>query len=283
MYFGEKYLTEKVLLEEAYKDFLYKGHIGKLDAIVNEQEFIDILNEKMDMDEGFGAKLRPVFIILLYSDSAFDHVVEKFCKGQEYWHAAISFGPALSHCYSFNFGEAAANRVKGGLSFESLKFYQEEHPTGTMQVGAVFLTEEKYNKVKEAMYWYFSNKQKTKYSFINLLYSWRGKPTKNGLNFSLVCSTFVDTLLKYANINLNQKQTNLVKPDDLKHTDDRIYFKVFDGNIVDYNANEVREKSEKLANRVSNDYFRKAKDEKLEDIVLKKKQEKKEKKKKAKE
>ena len=110
MYFGEKWLAQIPLFEETYRDFSYNGEI-----MLNEQDFIDILNEKMDMDEGFGAKLRPLYIILLYSDSSFDHVVEKFVKDQQYWHAAISFGPGLTHCYSFNFGECNANRFKGGL------------------------------------------------------------------------------------------------------------------------------------------------------------------------
>ena len=266
MYFGAKYLSEPTLLDEAYCDFVYMG-----ESSINTQEFIDILNEKMDMDEGYGAKLRPIYVVLLYSDSTFDHVVEKFVKDQQYWHAAISFGPGLTHCYSFNFGEANANKFKGGLSFESIKMYQEEHPTGTMQVGAVFVSKEKYKKVKEAMDFYQSNKEKTKYSFLNLIYSWLGKPTKNGLNFNLVCSTFVDTVLKHANINLNDKQTNLVKPDDLKYTNNKNYFKVYEGKITGYDAEEVKEKSEKLANKVSNEFFKKADDKKLEDVTEKKK------------
>ena len=271
MYFGAKYLSEPTLLDEAYCDFVYEG----ADSI-NIDEYLGILNEKMDMDEGYGSKLRPIYVILLYSDSTFDHVMEKFVKDQQYWHAAISFGPGLTHCYSFNFGEANANKFKGGLSFESIKFYQEGHPTGTMQVGAVFVSQEKYKKVKEALDFYHKNKEKTKYSFLNLIYSWLGKPTKNGLNFSLVCSTFVDTLLKHAHINLNDKQTNLVKPDDLKYTDEKKnYFKVYEGKIINYNAEEVQEKSEKLANRISNEFFKKSEDKEVEDIVKKKAEEKK--------
>ena len=38
------------------------------------------VDESIDLDEGFGAKLRPVFIVLLYSDSTFDRIAEKFVK-----------------------------------------------------------------------------------------------------------------------------------------------------------------------------------------------------------
>jgi hypothetical protein len=265
MFYG--IIGEQLYSMENYSNYVYQGSNTPL----NEQSCIDILTEGIDKDEGFGTKLRPIYVILLYSDSRFDHVMEKFVKNQQYWHAAISFGPALSTCYSFNYGEADANKFKGGLSFESIKFYKEEHPTGTMQVGVLFVTPEKYKKVKEALSFYIHNKEKTKYSFINLLYSWLGKPTKNGLKLNLVCSTFVDTLLKHANININNKQTNLVKPDDLKYTNDKSYFKVYEGKIKDYKEDPVIKKSEELGNRVRNDFFRHEKDEKVEDITDKKK------------
>ena len=197
-------------------------------------------------------------------------ISRKIVKNQQYWHAAISFGPALSACYSFNYGEEYTNKFKGGLSFESIDLYKEDCPTGTMQVGVIFVTPEKFNKVKEALNYFIHNKEKTKYSFINLFYSWLGKPTKNGLKLAQVCSTFVDTLLKYANININHIQTNLVKPDDLKYTNDKSYFKVYEGNIVDYQEEPVMRRSLQLANRVKNDYFRNEKDEEIEDITVKK-------------
>lgn len=253
MYFGEKYLKEHEFFEEDYRDF------DTSDININEQEFIDILNEKMDMDEGFGSKLRPIFVVLIFADSMFDKIAGKFVKGQQYWHAAISFGPALSSCYSFNFAKDTTNTL-GGLSFESIEFYKKNCPTGNMQVGAIFVDPVRFKKVKEALNFYLKNKQKTTYSWINLLYSYLGKSTKNGLKFNQVCSTFVDSILKYANIDLNDKDTNLVKPDDLKNTNEKNYFKVFDGNIINYDAEDVKEKTEKLANRMSNNYFKKKKD-----------------------
>ncbi len=175
------------------------------------------IQETIDMDEGYGGKLKPVFIVLLYSDSNFDHIAEKFVKGQSYWHAAVGFGPALSRTYSFNFGEADANKIKGGLSFESLSFYKKAHPTGTMEVSCVLLDDYKYKKLKATLDYYLRNKEKTKYSFINLVYSLFGKSTKNGLNKNLVCSTFVDTILRSVDVKIPvNRAINLTKPDDLK-------------------------------------------------------------------
>ena len=221
---------------------------------------MDILNEKIDMEEGYGAKLRPVFIVLLYSDSNFDHMAEKFVKNQKYWHASIAFGPGLSKCYSFNFGEANANKFKGGLSFESLDFYKHEHPTGTMEVSCILLGSRKYKALKETLDYYIKNKEKTKYSFINLLYSLFGHKTPNGNKFNLVCSTFVDTILKSADIKIGNDSTNLTKPDDLRADEKREkQFKVFEGKIVDYRPNTVAKRVEKIANDENNNYFKKTK------------------------
>ena len=163
----------------------------------------------------------------------------------------------MSKCYSFNFGEAYANRFKGGLSFESIDFYKREHPTGTMEVSCIFLSKFKYDKLKATLNYYIENKEKTKYSFINLIYSLFGKQTKDK-KFNLVCSTFVDTILKSINVKISDaKSINLTKPDDLmKQEKNEKQFKIFEGKIKDYNTRSVIRKVEKLANDVNNNYFK---------------------------
>lgn len=221
-------------------------------------EYKNILNEAIDKDEGFGNILRPVFIVLLYSDSNFDHVAKKFVKGQKYWHASLSFGPSLKYCYSFNFGEANANKITGGLSFESLEFYKKEHPTGTMEVSCIVLGKDKYDKLKETLNYYIRNKEKTKYDFVNLLRSLFGKATSDGNKFNLVCSTFVDTILKSVDINISKaKAINLTKPDDLRAMRrNKKQFKVYSGNIINYNVDKVTDKVDKLTQDANNNYFK---------------------------
>lgn len=250
-------------------DILYlENYVDYSDNVLSEEEIQDYynelnisVNEDIDMDEGYGEKLRPVFIALLYSDSTFDHVAEKFVKNQRYWHAAIGFGPSLSRTYSFNFGEADANKIKCGLSFESVDFYKKSHPTGTMEVSCIFLNKNKYKKLKDTLEYYIRNKQKTRYSFINLIYSLFGKGTKNGIKMNLVCSTFVDTILKSVNVNISgTNHTNLTKPDDLAKKDsNEKQFKIFSGKIVNYNPQKAKDQVEKLAVDVNNEYFSKTK------------------------
>ena len=231
---------------------------SELKSIINECLDERFLLEKMDIDDGSkGDTLyKPVFIVLLYSDSDFDHKAEKFVKNQEFWHASIGFGASLSKTYSFNYDECEANKYKGGLSYESFSFYKSEHPTGTMEVSCIFVSKAKYDQLRTVLDYYIENKEKTKYSFINLAYSLFGRAKKNGMKFNLVCSTFVDTILKSVNVKLNDKQTNLVKPDDLKYNDSKEkQFKLFKGKIVDYKPEEAHKMVEKLANKESSNYF----------------------------
>lgn len=224
-------------------------------------EFCDnyqIADEGLHMVTGNGCQYHPVFIVLLYSDTRFDHIAEKFVKGQEYWHASIGFGPALSSLYSFNFGEAEANKIKGGLSYESMDFYKREHPTGDCYVGCVFLTQYRYQKLRDTLNYYIKNKAKTRYSFINLLYSLFGKVKTSKKNLNLVCSTFVDTILKSVNVDLSNKPTNLVKPDDLKGTNNEKQFDVFKGKIKDYDAMNASKIVERMANDKAYSYFKKS-------------------------
>ena len=182
-------------------------------------EYKNILNEAIDKDEGFGNILRPVFIVLLYSKSTASKIFSKFVKDEVYWHAALSFGPSLKYCYSFNFGHDnyGNNKFTGGLSFENINSYKKAHPEGTMEVSCIVLGKDKYDKLKETLNYYIRNKEKTKYDFVNLLRSLFGKATPDGNKFNLVCSTFVDTILKSVDINISKaKAINLTKPDDVR-------------------------------------------------------------------
>lgn len=248
--YGNKFIDEDINLYKKSYDNYYRLYENTI------KEYTDLITESIDVDEGYGEDLRPIFVILLYSDTLFDRIAEKVVKDQDYWHSAISFGPALSRCYAFNFGESNANKIKGGLSFESLEYYKVSHPTATMEVSCILVNEEKFKSLQKSLDYFIHNKEKTRFSFINLLYSFIGHKTRSGLKFNLVCSTFVDTLLKSIDVNISKKHTNLVKPDDLKvKKQNKKHFKIFEGNAVDYDINKATWKVENLIQDPNNNYF----------------------------
>ena len=240
------------------KDFLLYG------ARMTSQS-LDTTMESMNYDTGDGCKYHPVFVILLNCKTTFDKIAGRLVKGQMYWHAAISFGPSLSNVYSFNFGEAEANKIKGGLSYESLAVYQREHPTGQMYVGCIFLTQYRYKKLKAVLNYYIENKKKTKYSFSNLLFQFFNKNKESKTGLDKVCSTFVDTLLKSVNVKLNDQPTDLVKPDQLREGNER-QIKIYEGQISEYDPLVASKYVEKLANNKSYSYFKKSSGQKKSDV-----------------
>ena len=217
----------------------------------------NILQERMNMEDGSGELLRPVFVIIMYSESAVVKIFEKAMPDQKYWHAAIGFGPLLDTLYSFNM-DHHANKLKGGLSFESLKAYIRDNPKSTCQINCVFLKEGKYNQLKKTLNFYIFNKNRTRYDTINLLMSLFEKGKRNGLNLNQVCSSFVDTLLQSININISGKEySNTTKPDDLRSDtkENKKYFKIYEGLITKYQPSKIVKIVEKMARDPKNNYF----------------------------
>ena len=99
---------------------------------------------------------------------------------------------------------------------------------------------------------------KTKYDFFNLLRSLFGRATPDGNKFNLVCSTFVDTILKSVDINISKaKAINLTKPDDLRAMRrNEKQFKLYSGKIINYPINRIVDKVNKLTQDANNNYFK---------------------------
>lgn len=228
---------------------------------LSEQEntYLNLLTESIDMDTGEGGLLQPVFIALSYCDSKFDKVVNTFVKTETYWHSAIGFGPSLRYMYSFNYGEYDANFIKGGLAFESIDGYIKEYPNADFYVCCILLDEEKYHKLKLALRYYITHKSKTRYDFPNILRMHFTRKTRNTMKLNHVCSTFIDAILKQAGIDLNQGMvTNLVRPDNLIARNGEKQFKIFEGKVVDYDPMAAKRMVEKMVDDKSYEFFDKA-------------------------
>lgn len=237
MYFGES--LDPILYLENYINFDINTNIG-----IKED------NQSFDLENTF---LKPVFILLTFCDTTFDHIADKFVKGQKFWHATIGFDYALTQCYSFNYNPKTRET---GLVYESIDAYKQKYPNADCQVSCVLLDDANYNKIKESLNYYIINKNNTKYDFLNLFFSFIGKATDNGLKLNQVCSTFVDSLLKSVNVNLVNKPTNLVKPDDLiKSKSNRKQFILFNGKVSKYKPEIIYNKIIKLSSNSKNCYF----------------------------
>jgi hypothetical protein len=213
-------------------------------------KIIDIRNisEKLDIEEVvsessntmkqlYSAKnLYPVYIVLSYSDTLFGKVERKLLN-VKYSHAGLSVDSNLNEIVTFSFGKEF-----NGFTTESIDNYIGLSKNAIISVITMFVDEDTRNKIYFTLNDVNDNKKRTRYGFGNILNILRNKAKEYPYpeNLSLVCSQFVDTILKIANIDITHKSSNLVIPEDLyKLSDNPKLYKVYEGKAVDYKERKV--------------------------------------------
>lgn len=193
-----------------------------------ENQFIDYtefaLQEKYDTIKDEHPVLFPIYIILLEGKSVFGSVVRKVSHS-EYSHSAIGFDSTLDKLYSFNMNGAR------GLSYEKLKNY---NPESKVSIFAIFVKDKDLRTINRSLDYYVLNKERTRYSYLNVI----TMPFQIPLNFNLkmICSQFVDRILKMADIDITNKDSATVYPNDFylkSKTNNKIY-NIFKGKIKEY-------------------------------------------------
>lgn len=228
---GKFYPIDKVY------DILKPEHKKAVDSFMNlnESTLIDkpsvkVFNEYKKIDRN----LFPVFIITVFTDSPISHSIQRFtnCK---YTHAGISLESKLDKIFSFNMN----NGEGGGLSIESIKRYLSENPISDMKLMCIFVKKEDINKIKIALDNALANIHNTRYSITNLINIIINRTKKTQDDLSMICSQFVDFILRKANINITNKPNNLVTPADFaKNTNSKVY-NLYEGKIADYNEEKI--------------------------------------------
>ena len=212
-------------------------------TFVNVLESADLLDEASKVD----TKLEPIYIVLVQGHSLFSAAIKAVTKGP-FSHAAISLDHTLENLFSYNIDTF-------GLSPESVKRYGKDTIIG---VYAVFVKPEDRKKIEAVLKEFIKNKEKTHYSIGNIFTFVAGVPMEK--QFDKICSQFVDSVLKLADIDLTKKSSSLVSPNDFMyaaHTNKKIY-KLFEGKCGDFNSGELKYKTNKL--KKSAQYIKEAKE-----------------------
>lgn len=217
----------KPLITWALKD---SKSLNKLEKSLNES-YIEEASNNEDK--------HAVSIVLVSGSSVLAKTIKKV-QGTKFSHASISLDDDISKIYSFNMRNGF-----NGLTYESIKNYIKE---GVDRVGVyTFLVSDKVYKAIEKVLDNFSLYIKdTKYSILNLFTIPLNIPLN--MNMKMVCSEFVDTLLKAAHVDLTNKKSSLVSPKDFINatkTNTKIV-EVYNGHPKDFNHKEVEKKIKKL-------------------------------------
>lgn len=213
------------------------------DMDVQLEDSILEANDNTILDASF--MLKPVYIVLSFANTVFGNVINKF-KHSEYSHAGISFDSSLDNIYTYNFQPGKIN----GFTKESIKDYhnaKDKNGDVKLMVNTIFVPHDAWAKMKETLKFYENNKDKSRYGFENLINFVTNKAKDSANSIYMVCSQFVDNLLKAANIDLTNKSSNLVAPADFeKPKEGSKVFVLFKGWKKDYEKKEIDKKVKAL-------------------------------------
>lgn len=178
--------------------------------------------------------LYPVYIVLTYTNTPFGKVIRAL-KHSTYTHAGLCLDSDLQNIVTFKFGNQW-----NGFSTESLDFYLTVNDGALLDVLAIFVDDATKNKLQLAILDFVSKQEKTRYGFGNLFNILINRAKNDPENLALVCSQFVDVVLKIANIDLTNKSSNLVIPQDFHKisTNPKVY-KVYEGLAKEYDERKI--------------------------------------------
>lgn len=196
--------------------------------------------------EGFNNKIMPIHVVIVKGDSPFSNVISKATNSQ-FSHSAICVDNNFNNLYSFNLMNGV-NKI-GGFSIEKIDEYPKEN---RLAVFSFFVKKEDYDKIIERIKMLADNIDKTAYSVANIL-AIPFKRINLNLDNSMICSQFVDSILKMANVDITGKDSSHVVPNDFYkasvNANGKIY-KVFDGITKDFNSKKVINYINRMANKV---------------------------------
>ena len=201
------------------------------------EEFVESEEDNI-INEAVENKKVPVYMICTWTETAFGKAI-RFHTKAIYTHACLAFDSKLDRMFSFN----PANGINklGGLSIEDINKYNQD---GSMVVYVTYLSQEQMHKLKSNIDDLMNNVKGTTYSFLNILAMLVNKPIE--LSHSMVCSQFVDRMLKSVNLDLTNKPSSLVNPKDLYDSKSTKIFKAYEGPIAEFNPKKLKKNADTI-------------------------------------
>lgn len=189
-------------------------------------------------------KIVPVFICLFKGKALHSRGIELY-TGSEWSHAAMSFDSSMKQMYTFNMNpKVTSDGISKGFTIESIEAYWKIDPSIKFKVHALFVTKEQKIMMEDAIKWYVTHQNETKYSFKTIINIALKRVSDFGSEYAnkteMVCSQFVYTILAIADFKTKvTKDASLVSPGDLDTSiDDRLY-SMFIGGIGLYSSKKI--------------------------------------------
>lgn len=192
--------------------------------------------------------LKPVYIVLTYAATTFGKVITTW-QQTKYSHAGLSFKSNMKKIYTFNMrtevDDDGKKHVKQGADIETLDdYYNPKYEDADICVLAMFVPQDVYSRMQQNIDKIFKSVDKTKYNIgnvINIVIN-RAVDTKDSMR--MICSQFVDYILKSVDIDVTNKSSNITTPKDFYEaakTNNKIFL-LFDGKRSKYNPKSIDRK-----------------------------------------
>ena len=229
---------------ERQGSYLNRNSISMFD-IAELSEFHTDLSDDILQEFELGEKLiEPVYIVLSYTNTIFGKLI-KGVEHSTYTHAALALEPTLAKMYSFNFQPKSGIN---GLSIESIDEYHDQNGDAKLKILVCFISTQAKRKLMSILKWFEDHIEKTRYGFSNLFNIVVNKSQDIMYNTSMVCSQFVDSIMKLCNIDITGTTSNLVTPKtfekiDTKETKNCKVYSIYQGWKSKYNWREIKRKT----------------------------------------
>ena len=208
-----------------------KEHLSVIYDISNKSN--NILNESSKVMRSLYKEkdTYPIYIVLSWTNTTFGKII-RFVKNSKYTHAGMSLDSNLDKIVTFKY-----DSISNGFEIENLKGYINVYRDCQIEVLCLFVDKKTKKKLEESIDFYEKAKDITKYGFKNLFNILLSKKKEyTPYDNEMVCSQFVDQILKLCDIDITGKANNLVIPQDyvtIASANPKIY-KVFEGYGKDY-------------------------------------------------
>lgn len=217
----------------------FKEHSCRVIDLSNYDSIESLTESTVQMEKMYKKmNLYPVYIVLSFTNTPFGKII-RAVKHSEFTHSGITLNSDLKQILTFKF----TGKQEQGFTVESIDTYLNVYEDAKISVIALFVDGNTMKKLNDSLAYFISNKQKTKYNFKNLINVIRNKAKDNDpYNLSMICSQFVDTILKLADIELFDKSSNIVIPQDFENIEHPRVYKLYNGLAKHYNELKVEGK-----------------------------------------
>ena len=179
--------------------------------------------------------MKKIYLILTHTGTTLSTIIKCYTK-DEFSHVSIALDKELNTMYSF--GRLRPNNpFIGGFVHEGIDFGTFKRFKNTQsEIYSLEIADNKYEKIKEEIKEFESNKEKYKFNIIGLFAVSINK--KIHYKDTFYCAEFVKYL--FEKVKIDNNLPDIIRPQDFKKLKDIEL--VYSGKLKDYKKNELTDK-----------------------------------------